>query len=294
MSTDRETTRIVRSWLEEGVTALPNRVLDAVLDQVPATPQRRSWWPPRRFADMNNYAKLAIGAAAAAAVVVVVVVATNLLSRGPLVGPATTGPLPTATTVATSLPTSGPSASPRVLAFPAPGPLAIGRHEMTRSGVRMSLAVSSSGWGSQGDFQMTKNLTDGAFIFWVQAPDGVYEDSCAQVKGPPSTDPATLAADVASIPDTDVVSGPTDVTVGGRPAKEVVLTIAAEPECQTALYLWYDEFGGRWASKNGDRMIVWIVQVDEALVWIDAEMRKDADPALEQEIRAMVDSIQFE
>ena len=49
MSTDRDTTRIVRSWLEEGVTALPDRVLDAVLDQVPATSQRRSWWPAWRF-----------------------------------------------------------------------------------------------------------------------------------------------------------------------------------------------------------------------------------------------------
>jgi len=39
MSTDRETTRIVRSWLEEGVTALPDRVLDTVLDQVPVTPR---------------------------------------------------------------------------------------------------------------------------------------------------------------------------------------------------------------------------------------------------------------
>ena len=45
MSTDRETTRIVRSWLEEGATALPDRVLDAVLDQVPTTRQRRPWWP---------------------------------------------------------------------------------------------------------------------------------------------------------------------------------------------------------------------------------------------------------
>ena len=42
MSTDRDVTRIVRSWLEEGVTALPDRVLDAVLDQLPATPQRRA------------------------------------------------------------------------------------------------------------------------------------------------------------------------------------------------------------------------------------------------------------
>ena len=59
MSTDRDTTRIVRSWLEEGVTALPDRVLDAVLDQVPATSQRRPWWPARRFREMNKALKLA-------------------------------------------------------------------------------------------------------------------------------------------------------------------------------------------------------------------------------------------
>ena len=35
-----DATRIVRSWLDEGVTQLPDRVLDAVLDEVPATPQR--------------------------------------------------------------------------------------------------------------------------------------------------------------------------------------------------------------------------------------------------------------
>ena len=54
MHSDRDTTRIVRSWLEEGVSALPDRVLDAVLDQVPATRQRRPWWPARRFADMDS------------------------------------------------------------------------------------------------------------------------------------------------------------------------------------------------------------------------------------------------
>ena len=54
MSTDRDTTRIVRSWLDEGATALPDRVLDAVLDQVPATSQRRPLWPAWRFREMNN------------------------------------------------------------------------------------------------------------------------------------------------------------------------------------------------------------------------------------------------
>ena len=65
MSTDRDTTRIVRSWLEEGVTALPDRVLDTVLDQIPATQQRRSCWPPRRLPNMNSYTRIGLGAAAA-------------------------------------------------------------------------------------------------------------------------------------------------------------------------------------------------------------------------------------
>ena len=76
MPTDRDMTRIVRSWMDEGATALPDRVLDAVLDQVPATQQRRSWWPSRRIAQMN---KLLPAAVAAAAVLVVAVIGYNLL-----------------------------------------------------------------------------------------------------------------------------------------------------------------------------------------------------------------------
>lgn len=90
MSTDRETTRVVRSWLDEGVTKLPDRVLDVVLDQVPATPQRRSGWSAWRSYRMNTYAKLAV---AAAAVLVVAVVGYQLLPRsGGIGGP---GPSPT-------------------------------------------------------------------------------------------------------------------------------------------------------------------------------------------------------
>jgi len=71
MSTDHDVTRIVQSWMEEGVTAVPDGVLDAVLDQVPATPQRRSGWSAWRSYRMNPYARLA---AAAAAVILIAVV----------------------------------------------------------------------------------------------------------------------------------------------------------------------------------------------------------------------------
>ena len=75
MSTDRDVTRIVRSWLEDGPTALPDRVLDSVLDRLPATSQRRARWPAWRLREMNSFAKFAL---AAAAVVVVAFVGINL------------------------------------------------------------------------------------------------------------------------------------------------------------------------------------------------------------------------
>ncbi len=94
MSTDRDVTRIVRSWLEEGRTTLPDRVLDTVLSQLPATPQRRAWWPARRFQDMSATARLL---AAAAAVVAVAVIGVLALPRpGP--SPAST-PGPPASTI---------------------------------------------------------------------------------------------------------------------------------------------------------------------------------------------------
>ena len=70
MSFDPETTRTVRSWLDEGVTQLPDRVLDAVLDEVPATPQRRARWPAGRTNRLTTYEKVTAGAAAVLAVAI--------------------------------------------------------------------------------------------------------------------------------------------------------------------------------------------------------------------------------
>ena len=103
MSTDRDTTRIVRSWLEEGVTALPDRVLDAVLDQVPATSQHRPWWPARTFREMNQALRLAI---AAAAIMVVAIVGINLMPGSGVVG----GPAPSPSPSPSPTPTPPPTA----------------------------------------------------------------------------------------------------------------------------------------------------------------------------------------
>lgn len=71
MSSDRDTTRIVRSWLEDGANVLPDRVLDSVLDQLPATPQRGHLWQAWRNPLVSNTLKIASAGAAALAVAVI-------------------------------------------------------------------------------------------------------------------------------------------------------------------------------------------------------------------------------
>jgi len=133
MSTDRETTRVVRSWLDDGVTKLPDRVLDAVLDQVPATPQRRSGWSAWRSYRMSTYAKLA---AAAAAVLVVAIAGYQLLPRGGGVG---------------GQPTVAPSPSPSVLA----------RGMFVVVGYTTTIDATGSGTNVSGTLQASNR--DGAF-----------------------------------------------------------------------------------------------------------------------------------
>jgi Tol biopolymer transport system component len=72
MSSDRDVNRIVRSWLDDGVTVLPERVLDAVLDQLSATPQRRPAWVARKLPLMNS-GIVRFGLAAAAVVAIAVI-----------------------------------------------------------------------------------------------------------------------------------------------------------------------------------------------------------------------------
>ena len=66
-ATDRDVTRVVRSWLREDEHENADRVLDLVLDQLDTTPQRRAtWWPVRRPTTMNTPFRYGIAAVALA------------------------------------------------------------------------------------------------------------------------------------------------------------------------------------------------------------------------------------
>lgn len=249
---------------------------------------------------MNTYAKFAIGAAA---VVVVAVIGINLLPRTSGVGGSapTVSPslAPSPSPVPSPLPTSRPSPSPAAAVLPPAGDLAIGRHDLTLNGVSFSLAVPTSGWISNGDFGIDKGVDpetwDGGFIFWNNAPNGIYTDPCTRKEGPrvgPSA--ADLAAALATVPGTQA-GAPSDVTVGGYPAKLVVVKIPEVAGCTAYnFYLWWaEELTGRYATKLGSTIKVWIVDVNGTLIQIDGEVTKDAPLKVGQEMQQIVDSIQF-
>lgn len=141
MSSEPETTRIVRAWLEDGVTVLPDRVLDRVLDHVPTTSQRR-------------VRRVPVGPARAlVAAAVLVIMVAGAVTFGQRIGDA----------IGDSVAT--PTALPLVSV--APGPLESGRYVIdTGFPVRISFAVPD-GWSkaSQG--------TDYAVV--TSNPDGVAE-----------------------------------------------------------------------------------------------------------------------
>jgi hypothetical protein len=301
VSTDRDLERIVRSWMDEGVTALPDRVLDAVLDQIPATPQRRTFWLARRFPIMNN--KIVRSGIAAAAVVILAVVGVNLLPRsGGFGGDASPLPSPSSTVQ------PSPSPTPAAFVFPPEGELAIGSHTAVLEGVPLSFTVRSSGWTSGGDggsiFKGGEyELPDSAGInFWSSAPENVYADPCAHtpLSPPPGASTAGLAAAVMKLPGIDVVAEPTGITIDGRPGQYVAFAIREDIDCDPhEFYLWYDESTGgasggwRWAAALGALHRVWIIDVDGKVVWIDSETFKGAKPELDQEIQQIIESIQF-
>jgi hypothetical protein len=171
---------------------------------------------------------------------------------------------------------------------------------MIRSGKSLSVDITS-GWISNGDFRIHTLSGQAAFIFWTPSPTNVYADPCTKEPlDPPAGDtPAELAAAVSSIPGTDLIDGPSDVTIGGHPAKLVSIKIREDVDCPPGdFYLWYREANGptdgRWPDALGDTINVWIIDVDGTIVWIDGSWSVNTTPDLHEEMRQIVDSIQFE
>lgn len=206
--------------------------------------------------------------------------------------------------------TADEDASTEPATTPADGVASPPRERFVRAAgdIRFSLRVRAPGWESFGLISINKSIVGPqgaeAIIFWAGFPAGGLAEPCAKVLGSkvgPSV--ADLAAVVATAPGTELVAGPSDVTVGGRAAKRIVLTVRENVGCKPGFfYHWRDAPGGAlWpATRVGDTIRVWIVEVDGMRLFLEAETSKEVDVAITQErvalareIREIVRSIRF-
>ena len=298
MSTDRETTRLVRSWLEEGVTALPDRVLDAVLDQVPATPQRRSWWPSRRFVDMNSAYKFAL---AAAAVLVVAVVGYNLLPGVSGPGAPTTAPTVQPTVAPTVAPSPSPAATPRLTTVTTT-PF-VGDDPPEDDAIAFTFQYPD-GWEGDGDDSFV-GLRDGlvsddawAALLFARGYS-LYSEPCRPTDGIGLADDADIevgptAAEFVTALDTHPlldVTTPVDVTVAGYSGKYLVLSAPAD----ISGCVRYRPIGGDTIYAQGPAMRwhLWVLDVQGIRVVVEGYDYPGTSAQHQAELQSIVDSMQI-
>jgi hypothetical protein len=238
----------------------------------------------RRFAEMNSVARLAIAGA-----VVVIVAGVGML-------------LPPPSASAPAQPGSSPTAARVGLASDSHN----GRQTVTEDGIRFSfLARRSAGWERHGGPSARKRPRSlnksavgpqdaEAMIYWASYPRGDYADPCARVLSPQvGRSAADLAAAVSTAPGTKLVNGPSDVSVGGRPAKHVVLAVRENVGCDPGFfYTWQaGRLGAFWRTTDvGDMIRVWIVAVGGKRLFIAAATKGGM---LTKEIQQIVASIRF-
>ena len=190
-------------------------------------------------------------------------------------------------------------------ASPSPPPPGVDLQELERTvgGVTFSFNVPithrvfESSWEPKAGISINKSIVGPqgaeAMFFWTSFPDDKRTDPCARLF-PSAID---LAAAVATATGTELVEGPSDVTVGGYPAKHVVLTVREDLGCDPGFFhTWHDPMGGALFTGTtvGDTIRVWIVDVDGTRLFLEAVTTEQADFDLEREIEQIVESIRFE
>jgi hypothetical protein len=317
MSTDRDVNRIVRSWLEEGVSALPDRVLDTVLDQLPATPQRRAWWPVRRFGEMNSFTKFAV---AAAAVVVLALVAINLLPKSGGVG--VPGQTPSPSPSPTASPSPSPSPSPARIPdgplaagtyttqpFAGPGGLCMGQAGCIEAGaeddsIRVTVTVPD-GWAGFGGGSIVPAVESysppGGAGLLLGRGGWLYSKLCAG-PGPDIPTGTTVDEFVTALvdhPDLDVTS-PVDITLGGysgkylelrAPANTTTDELGPDPSGCNYYFVWEP---GIYAQGPNALWRIWVLDVDGVRVVVRNDSFPGTTPQVQAQLQAILDSIQIE
>jgi hypothetical protein len=184
------------------------------------------------------------------------------------------------------------------------------RQTVTERGIRFSFDVPqgwerfrvATGKHPRGPISLNKSVVgpQGAegIIYWTSFPAGDYADPCAQLLGPSiGRSAAALAVAVAKAPGTKLVEGPSNVALGGHPAKHVVLKIRKNIGCDPGFFYGWANYrlgGAFWHMKVGDTIRVWILPVGGTRLVIEAATNTLATSSLRKEIQQIVESIRFD
>ena len=280
--------RTARLWLQEGPSQLADRVLQATLDEVHFTRQRRAWWPARKPPTRG----MAFRLAGVAAVLVVAVAGFRYFSSGE------GGP-------------GGPLVSPTPLPSPR-GSIVEGDFVPLEPGtyitadpflVRATFTVPAGWTGHLGGSNMAQLVGPGEIL--IVAFDDVYADPCHYEQGLLDPRPGPTVDDLVAaftgmsdlMPGLDATT-PTDVTVGGYAGKQLTITLAGDYDGCTISpegpALWELPEGGAlytMGASEGDR--VWILDVEGQRIVIIGSAIVWKTPQVQAEVQGIVDSIRL-
>lgn len=318
MTTPRDPDRSIHAFLMEGRTELADPVYDVVRSTIEHT-QQRVVIGPWRLPQMN---KLLVAGLSAAAVIAVLLVGPNLF-RSSAPGP---GGQPSASTEPSVAVTSPEPSEAPASAEPSRAPdgsLPEGPFVVTDSTAPVepvTVTIPSSGWTAMPDYDgLMKGEDDdppeAAILFWSW-PTGtafdVYGDPCKWESTRPETPASTPAeiADALAAQASRDASNPVDVTVAGYDGKHITLHVPndaptreeAFKDCDGGEFASYGVTGGaasvdgleRTHQGPGQVDELWILDVNGAIVIIDAMYRPDTSDELIEEMREIAESAVFE
>jgi hypothetical protein len=281
-----------------GADQLNDRVYDDVRAEIEQKRQRVVIGP-WRMPDMNKLVPIGLGAAA---VVVVLVVGTQFF--GPR-APAGVGAAPSATPEPS---VAAPSSATDGLPV---GPFTIVDDGDPNSAVRTTVTIPASGWTANPEFGAIGKGEDAdppeaAMLAWSW-PAGtrfdVYQNPCKWASTRPDT-PATTVDEIvtalASQASRDA-SDPVLVTVGGYAGQRIILHVPNDAEfadCDQGNFASYGEAGRSEPSRHhqgpGQVDELWVLDVDGAIVILDAMHRPNTPAGLIEELRGIAESATFE
>lgn len=287
--TDNEFERTARAWLDDGPNQISDRAVRSALDQIHVTRQRRPWGPARRFSSMGNPLRLVAGLAA---VVLASVIGLSLLPGGSFSG-GFGGPPPT--------PSPAPTPVPSSLTEGDLAPLPAGTYITDEPFLARVTFTIPDGWEGNmgGPYLVDLGPAGGTQPVSFGVFDTVFADPCDYSKGPISPRPGSsvdeLANALAALPNVQATA-PTDITIDGYHGKQVTLTAPASTAACTLppegdMRLWEYPLGATFGLMAGDRVRVWILDVDGQRLVIQSTEATGQTALTKSEIQGVLDSI---